>query len=388
MAASNECTLLIGGHAYGGWKRIEVQRSIEQLAGGFVLELTNRWPGTDMAHEIREGLSCQVLLGDDVVITGYIDQFEPEMTDTSTKLQVEGRDKTGDLVDCSAIYKTGQWHNVSLEQIVRDIAKPFGIEVVVQTTLGERFASFALEDGEKAFDAIDRAARMRSVLVTSDVQGRLVLTHASTVSSGVSLIEGVNIKRMSAVHSWRERFSKVTIKGQSQGSDTSYGGDAAHLIASATDAGIDRYRPLVVIAEHASSNKALADRAHWETQVRMGRGKRGKCTVVGWRTGKDGMEGPLWQPNTLVHIKHGRTQLDGLMLIVGCNYKLTEEGTLTELVFSRVEAFEIVGGTKRSKLFNKMNDATEAHKKGDGFTPSWALQPPTTSNASPKGGKP
>jgi prophage tail gpP-like protein len=388
MAASNECTLLIGGHAYGGWKRIEVQRSIEQLAGGFVLELTNRWPGQDVHVAMREGLPCQVLLGDDVVITGYIDQFEPEMTDTSTKLQVEGRDKTGDLVDCSAIYKTGQWHNVSLEQIVRDIAQPFGIEVMVQTTLGERFASFALEDGEKAFDAIDRAARMRSVLVTSDVQGRLVLTHASTTSSGVSLIEGVNIKRMSAVHSWRERFSKVTIKGQQQGTDASWGSDAAHLIASATDAGIDRYRPLVVIAEHASSNKALADRAHWETQVRMGRGKRGKCTVVGWRTGKNGMEGPLWQPNTLVHIKHSRTQLDAEMLIVGCNYKLTEEGTLTELVFSRVEAFEIVGGTKRSKLFNKMNDATEAQKKGDGFTPSWALQPPTTSNATPKGGKP
>ncbi|MCH5770564.1 phage tail protein, partial [Salmonella enterica] len=90
-----------------------------------------------------------------------------DLTDKSCRLNVSGRDKTGDLVDSSAIHGSGQWKRARLEQIVRDICKPFGIEVLVQTDTGDAIDSFSLDDGEKAFDAIDRAARAKAILVTS-----------------------------------------------------------------------------------------------------------------------------------------------------------------------------------------------------------------------------
>lgn len=378
MSDLNACELVVDGRAYGGWKRLEVQRSIEQIAGGFILELTSRWPGVDVPVGLREGLPCEVRLGGETVITGYIDMFEPDMTDTSSFIRVEGRDKTGDLVDCSAIHKTGQWHGVRLEQIVRDIATPFGIQVEVATDTGEVFKRFALEEGEHAFDAIDRACRLRAVLATSTPQGHLLLTHASELVLDVMLKEGVNIKRISATHSWKERHSQVTIKTQVPGDDDENGAAAAQLKASAKDDEINRYRPLIVMAEHGTSAKALGQRAQWETLVRMGRGKRGKCTVVGWRTGPDGASGPLWQPNTLVHIDSPRMNLQREMLIVGCAYTLSEQGTTTELTFARREAFELVEGVGRSKLGAKLNDKTqrEKRKKDDGFTASWELTPP------------
>ncbi|MDT4875790.1 hypothetical protein FQZ97_1111860 [compost metagenome] len=111
----------------------------------------------------------------------------------------------------------------------------------------------------------------------------------------------------------------------------------------------------------------------------MGRGKRGTCNVVGWRTGKDGIGGPLWQPNTTTPIKSERMNLDLTMLIVGCTYTLDEKGAFTEITFARPEAFELVEGIGRSKLSKRLNDKTKKeHKKkrDSGFTPSWDLNAP------------
>lgn len=380
MNSQNDCTLMIDGRQYGGWTRIEVQRGIEQIAGGFELQLTQRFPWVDAPMQLREGLSCQVLMGDDVVITGYVDSYSTDDTDTSSGVRLSGRDKTGDLVDCSAIYKTGQWRGAKLEQIVTDIAFPFKINVVVApgTDTGEPFKRYALEEGEKAFDAIDRACRLRAVLVTSTPDGNLLITSASTVSSGVALIEGVNLRKFNSMHNWKERHSEVLFKGQVPGDDQESGAAAAHLKAAAKDAEINRYRPLVVVAESGTSTKSMADRAAWEVKVRMGRGKRGGCTVVGWRTGLNGQEGPLWQPNTLVQVTSSRMNIDRELLIVSCAYQLTEQGRMCELTFARPEAFTLIEGIGKSRLNAKLNDKTqkEKKKKGDGFTPSWELSPP------------
>ena len=380
MTDPNECRLEVGGQPHLGWTRMEVQAGIEQMAGGYVLQLSSDYPGDVEPVDLREGLACKVFLGNDLVITGYIDDLETDDTDTSTSIRLAGRDKTADLVDCSAIYKTGQWRNVKLEQIVRDIAKPFGITVVVEpgTDTGEVFKRFALEEGEKAFDAIDRACRLRGVLVTSSPDGNVLITTASTVSTGVRLIEGVNMSKFNSKHSWKERHSQIIIKGQTPGDDQENGEAAAHLEATGKDPEISRYRPLIVVAEHGTTTKALGERAAWEVKVRMGRGKRGGCTVVGWRTGKDGDEGPLWRPNTLVHVTSPRMRLDMELLIVSCNYQMTEQGRMTELTFARPEAFALVDGIGKSKLNAKLNDKTEKEKKkkGDGFTPSWEVTPP------------
>lgn len=384
MSGLNTCELLVDGRIYGGWLEISVERSIEQIAGSFELQLTARWPGADVAQGLREGLPCEVRLGGETVLTGYVDSYEPDLTSASTGIRVSGRCKTGDLVDCAAIYKTGAWRGVKLDRIVRDIVAPFGlkVEIALGVDMGETFKRFALEDGERAFDAIDRACRLRAILCTSTPAGNVLLTLASDESTGVSLREGVNIKRIQAVHSWKERHSVVILKAQTPGDDDESGAAAAQLKVTAKDAEINRYRPLVVMAEHHTSSGSLADRAAWEVKVRMGRGKRGRLTVVGWRTGKDGMEGPLWKPNTLVRVDSGRMNLNDDMLIVACSYQLSAGGLATELTFVRREAFELVEGASRPRLGKRLSDRTnrDKTKRGDGFTSSWDLTPPAEAN--------
>lgn len=358
----NRVELLVGGRLYGGWTRLSLQRSIEQVAGGFALDLTRRWPGVQLPVGIVAGQACQVRIGGEPVITGHIDSVDTDIGPNSAQMRVEGRDRTGDLVDCSAIHKTGQWRGATLAQIAADIAAPFGIPVRLQTEAAEVFKRFALDDGERAFDAIERAARLRGVLVTSNALGELVLTRAGSTDSGVQLREGTNLVSLSTSHSWRERHSVVHLKTQVPGDDDENGPQAAHLKASATDAGIDRYRPLIVMAEHGTSAKGLNDRARWEQQVRLGRGQRGQATVVGWRTGGDGFNGALWQPNTLVRIDSPTANLSAQMLIIGCTWSLSNDGTQTDLTFCRREAFELLPGIGASRLTGRINHRTQAEK--------------------------
>ncbi|MCW0135736.1 hypothetical protein OIU92_00220 [Escherichia coli] len=73
---------------------------------------------------IREGQPCTVRLGADTVLTGYIDDFIPSYDAENVEIRVMGRDKTGDLVDCSVVHSSGKWKGVRLEQVAADSLPP------------------------------------------------------------------------------------------------------------------------------------------------------------------------------------------------------------------------------------------------------------------------
>jgi prophage tail gpP-like protein len=194
------------------------------------------------------------------------------------------------------------------------------------------------------------------------------------------LIEGVNIKPLGEATRGRNASARSPSRARCQRRRLGWGASVAHIKADAKDEEINRYRPLVVIAEHGAGLGTLKERAEWETKVRMGRGKRGHVDVVGWRTGTDGQEGPLWTPNTLVYIDSPRLKLDRDMLIVGCDYQMDDKkGRVTKLTFCRPEAFEVIAGIKRGKLGKKINHRTqhEKHKRtGRNWNSSFDLDAP------------
>lgn len=353
--------LKVDGAFYGGWKSMRVSRSIEQIAGTFELEVTEHWPGQPLASPIRPGHSCQVLLDGAPVITGYIDTVEPSYDANSHTVRITGRDKTGDLVDCSAIHKGGQWNNVGIATLARDLIAPFGIRLQIEADAGSAFSSFNIQEGETVFECLERAARMKALLLVSNPLGDLVITRAGRSVVPVQLEEGKTIKSARGEFSWKDRFSRYTVKGQDRlGPD----GDTEHASPAATfsDSTITRYRPLIVLAEEHGHGATLRDRAEWEKNVRMGRGNRGSVTVQGWRHAN----GDLWQPNTLVRVRSPLLWLDADMLIVGCTWTLDERGTHTELTIARREAFDLVEGIGRSKLSKKLNDKEQKEKKKKG----------------------
>ena len=148
----HDVTLTVNGKQHSGWESLNINLGVEQIAGTFELSVTEKWPGNNEARPIRRGEVCTVSIDGEIVITGYVDDVLPSYDSNSHTLTINGRDKTADLVDCSAIYKTGAWTNTSLKTIAEDLCKPFGIGVIINTDIGEPF--------KHAADAQSEARRM------------------------------------------------------------------------------------------------------------------------------------------------------------------------------------------------------------------------------------
>lgn len=352
--------LKVNGMIYGGWKNVRITRSIEQMAGTFELEISERWPGQSKRTPIKPGEMCQVLLNGQPVITGRIDTVMIDYDGQNHSVRVAGRDKTGILVDCSAAYLTGQWHNVKIEQIAENLLGLYGIKVETFDLEDiKAFTSYSIQEGESIFECLERAARMRGVLLTSNPEGDLVITRAMVDGEGLVLEEGVNIKAARAEFSWKDRYSEYIVKGHGR---LFADGDHVHSAPAHAvgDPAISHFRRLIVLAENHSDNASLEVRAEWERNVRRGRGCRGSITVQGWEH-KFG----LWLPNTIVSVTSPLIYLtESKMLIVGCSYTLSEQGgSLTELAIARPDAFQLLEGMPKSNLFGKIRTKEQRERR-------------------------
>jgi len=338
---TDQVRLTVNGQIHDGWTEATVKRSIEQIAGTFDLTLTEKWSGQTTRRPIAAGSACRLHLGDDLVISGWIDDARPSITASDHSVQASGRDATGDLVDCSAVHSPGEWKDQNLTQICAALCAPFGIGVTALTDIGTAFASFAIDEGETAFEAIERACRMRAVLPVSDSRGGLILTRADHPGAPVAeLRTGADGNVLSATGgtSLRDRFSVITVKGQSQGDDFKDVTETASASGAASDSNVKRYRPLIVIAEDQGDGTSFADRAVWETSVRRARSRTAEVAVQGWRRSN----GQLWSPLDVVRTAVPELGLPETMLVTTVELTQSAEGTLTRLSLAPPKAFELI----------------------------------------------
>jgi prophage tail gpP-like protein len=268
---THDVRLKIGNIAYGGWQQIEVTRTIEAISGSFKLGVSEKWPGQQSRFAIKRGSACSVTIDGKSIITGYIDEVEPTYDKGEHSVSFSGRDKTGDLVDSSAIATPGTWIGTGLMPIVQQLVAKFGIPVVANVDLGRVFDGFSLQQGESVFEAIERLCARRGVLPVSDGQGGLILTRAGSGGANTTLKLGVNVLKARGTYDDKQRFSKYIMLGQSAGSDYVDPSVTVGPHAEATDPGISRYRPLIVFVPLTDVANSLQDRANWEASVRAGR---------------------------------------------------------------------------------------------------------------------
>ncbi|WP_228723039.1 phage baseplate assembly protein [Limnobaculum xujianqingii] len=339
---SNTIELYVGNKIYTGWTEISVTRSIEELSGQFSLGLTRT--RTDKDVPLKEGQPCRVEINGQVVISGYIDTMDRTIDAETRTIVAEGRDKTGDLVDCAARYKSGQWRNASLETIARDLCQPFGVSVVwsvTTQTAAKPFRVWKVEPGETVFENLAKAARHRGVMVNSNAAGDLIFTTAGTERLEV-LRFGENIKYINMRSSWSERFSDYIVLGSSTAGGLWGDEQTAHqstgVRVDMTDTEITRYRPTVIVADSNQNSDESRSRADWERRRAMAHGQPVVVEVVDWFT----RDKALWMPNRLVVLDvpdEGYTERE--LLIVQMELSLTNDGgTTTKLTLMPAAGFD------------------------------------------------
>lgn len=324
----DDIELIVGGKVFAGWRSAGVSRAMDAAAGTYSLSVTDKWSEQSEPWQLSPGDACEVRVGGEVLITGYIDIVRPGFGPNERKMEVQGRDKSGDMVDCSAIHKPDHWKSIGLLQLAQTLAKPFGISVKAETNLGAPLTQVKLQQGESALEAIHRHAKMRKVLVMPDGKGGLLLTRTGSRKAAVQLVEGRNVKSADGNLDWSERYSDYVVKGQASYSDKTDGKAEAHAAATAKDPGVTRYRPLLVVNDGETNAATAKERATWEANTRIGKSAGATLTVVGWRETEGG---PLWQPNTLVRVESRTLQLNGEMLVRQVTYIRDEQGTIAKL---------------------------------------------------------
>lgn len=345
---ADDLTLIVGGRLLSGWTSIRVTRGIERCPSDFDVVMTELYPEEVGAFVIQPGDACQVLLGSDLVMTGYVDRFVPSIDSGAHAIRVVGRGKCADLVDCDAEWPGGQISGSSVLEIARKLAAPYGVSLTGDasypisvstdvTDAGPPLHQFNLMLGEKAFEIIERLCRYAGLLAYDDPAGNLFLTQTGKVSAASGFKQGVNVQSASLEYAMDQRFSEVLAFIQNL--DTfSDAGDNGNLVATVTDPNVPRHRRKVLIAESGDSGfDVLKRRANWEVARRSGRSRRLQVRTDGWRDSA----GKLYAPNSLVPVDFPALKLaPTTWLISEVTYKRDgQSGTTCELVIMPPDAF-------------------------------------------------
>lgn len=345
--------ITVNGQDYEGWIESRVSTSIEDISGTFDIPIDFDPDKT----RIKRGDLIKVRINETQIVEGYVLSAEPFYNEDDIGIRVLGRDRCGDLAICSAMFKGGQWKNAKLDQIIRDLIKPYGIELKVERDVGAPIKEFKIEHGETVAACIARAAAMREVLVTRDNFGRLIITKAGETKAKGAIVRGANVIRMQGVGSDDERHSHYIAYGQSNVMNDFE--SARNQKAQAIDKGMNRYLPLVIDTEGNQSKADLQRLADHTMRVRSGHAQGIQYTVEGWAfQGEPWLQNqrvPIWDETLDPPLVGDEWLISKVDLI--CDLK---KGDLVELTVRPIEAYEPVPQTE-----NKSKKKSKSKKSND-----------------------
>lgn len=333
----NRVTLTVDGIEYGGWKSVEITADLERQFRTFKLEITWQWPGQTVDQRIKAGDSCEVKIGKDLVLTGYVFKAPIRYDGRQISLTIEGSSRTRDLVDCAATNRPNQWQEQPLLGIVQALAMEYSLYVVNEIPETTRLAKHTIVPGETVFQSIDRLLSLFRVFSTDDEQGRLVLAKPGSAGRASDALElGKNILSANAPMDHSQVFSEYRVIGQQKGSDKQSGATVSEVEAVAADLSFKRRRTTVINEGTQLTFELAQQRAQWESATRMGQALTTTYQVQGWRQAN----GDLWRHNTLVKVKDPVLGFDGDMLISKVTYSLSAQGSVTTLQVAPPHTFD------------------------------------------------
>lgn len=337
--------MYVNKKVFEGWEDVKITRELNSAASDFQCQLTDKWRQNQEPWKLNPGDHVHIHARGKSILTGYIDRVEASVTDESRTIKISGRSKTADLVDCSA--EIGAYEGITLSALVKNICKPFGISVLFLGQDGE-VKSKAVSAGETAFTLIEYLARQRKMLIYPSVEGQLILAPVGTKRAATEIRQGINFQGGSVSHDNSNRFSQYETKGQSA---IAWGGTEIQGIQPsgiARDAGISRYRPLIINSENNIDDQTGGDRAQYECELRAAQALEVSVQVQGWFQ----PDGNLWDVNQLVSVDAGFLGIRRKLIVNRVEYNKGNGGTTCNLSLIRSDAFEFENKKTKPKEDN------------------------------------
>lgn len=337
--------VIVNGVSYFGLLEVSVTRSIESLCGTFSINLTAI--EREDIPEIVPGALIEIFIGNKKIISGFIDSIDVTLNDTQSEISISGRDKTGDLVDCSIANTPFNWDKKTLKGLAELVCASYNIGVITDVGINDYAENFTSEIGEAPFELFSRAAKDRGTLLLTDMpSGKLWLTNVGTVKCFDGLEYGKNIKSINFQFEYANRFYRYIIKGQKTSEGSGWTSSNVNIQKEVLDQNIRNTRVKVFQAESQSSLSSVTSRVKFEAMSRASQSESMTIEVIGYTQSN----GDLWRENFLVDIivNQGVVRISGEFLIVSVSYSLSNSGKITTLTLKRKDAY-----TKEPNLIKK-----------------------------------
>ncbi len=322
----DQTTIIIDGIRLEQFSNENILLTVDNVGNGFSFTAPF-FPGTQEYRDLFRPFGyqdAQIYIGENLVLNGTVEKIAPSLTDTSNSVNVQGRSKTGILVDCT--FENGdimQFEKATLDEIAASVVNKFGLEVSFPDGAGAIFENAGPNSPtETVFNFLQNLARQRSLLMSQSPEGKLLFRRAKTSGAPVAeLIEGhQGILVSTASFDSTKRFSKYDVFGQEPGKNDN--------AASITDGSIVTLRPRSIQGNDTNQGN-IEDVATWTITSDIAGSINSPIGYEGWLR----PDGLLWAENELVLVQAPSIMIykPYVMLIKSVNFNSDENSKSVEL---------------------------------------------------------
>lgn len=374
---------------YTYWTSISITSELNTLARSFSIGVTAKLPNSDrLPTKFKVGDPIQVFIGDDLVLTGYIDATPISYDANSVTATISGRSKTEDIVDCnplpegqaisfnssfatantrsnnityaSANVTSRSFTSETLGKVIATLVGGYGIKLkanndsTITTKLAKK-VKISVDSSKTVHEIIKDQVVQEDLTLTDDENGDLVIIKLGFDKAVDGLILGENIKSANASFDGSKLFNLYKCLGNQKGT-TGNAGSKSQTDGECPDNLVTRDRYKILKAENNATKSDCNQAAQNEAEYQRAQFYKATYTVVGWRQSN----GDLWRINQKVNVKDKILGLDKEMVIQKVVYNLSSSGTTTQLEVVPIKGIKIE--------VKKGTEKNTKPKKSDGFS--------------------
>ena len=297
------------------------------------------------------GEAVKVFADEELILTGFIELVNVNMGTEDHGIDVQGRDRTGDLLD-SSLDSKADIRASTMKRIIENViahldptTKKANRIQVVDEVKPARFDPAkdvaAPEPGENAFEFLEKLARKRQVLLTSNEDGAVVISSGSGVEVDATIQHLVtddgsnNVQEFSASYDTTGRFNLYKSISQLNMVAANLAGTVGlgQLVSqgtnkSAIDEEVRKGRQWILVGESSMSGSEDEKRARWQRNMKRAQGKMYAATVSGFRN----QAGLLWDVNRIIQVVDEYAGIEAKMLTNSVTFNLGSDGGRTSTI--------------------------------------------------------
>jgi len=305
----NEIVIEVDGTRYTGWTEITVSKTLENLCGSFSFSST---ASERMPFPVKLGRECKIFVNEILFMTGWTEKIDVDFSPNNHTISVKGRDRTNDIVD-STIGKNIEFQSkTTLKKIAEAILKELNLtHITVTDPLNLKGFDDILTDslGVTGFKFIERFAKKRQVLLTTNGEGNIVFQRASDEKFNTVLsTEPDTVGTILEAHigyDQTKRFNEYTVHGQTN--NAGLANLLKHVPAKLNvniqgkvlDGEIRTSRKYTFQIEDNGDSTTNTNRAAWEANFRISQSMIYQATVQGFSPLNDS---GIWKINKQLRV--------------------------------------------------------------------------------------